>query len=86
MFHQNYHVFSSEKRLYESNAKVNHRLGSQVVYEKLFHDIEVDCEYLSDILARGASKMNEKLMSYAADQLPGGRYWDVDEQTKDILR
>ena len=86
VFHQNYHVFSSEKRLYESNSKVNHRLGSQVVYEKLFHNIEVDCEYLSDILARGASKMNEKLMSYAADQLPGGRYWDADEQTKDILR
>ena len=27
-----------------------------------------------------------KLSAYAADQLPGGRYWDADSQTKDVLR
>ena len=85
VFNQDYRVFSSEERIYESNAKVNHRLKSPAVYEKLFNNIELDCEYLLAILARGASKMNEKLWSYAADQLPGGRYWEPDKQIKDIL-
>ena len=29
--------------------------------------------------------MQEKLYSYAADQLPGGRYWNPDEQIQDVL-
>ena len=32
VFDQNYHVFRSEKRIYGSDAKVNHRLNSQEVY------------------------------------------------------
>ena len=35
---------------------------------------------------KGASKMKEKLSSYAADQLPGGCYWEPDQQVQDILR
>ena len=30
--------------------------------------------------------MQEKLCSYAADQLPGGRYWNPDKQIQDVLR
>ena len=30
--------------------------------------------------------MRKKLCSYAKDQLPGGLYWDADENVKDILR
>ena len=29
--------------------------------------------------------MREKLCSYARDKLPGGLYWDPDENVKDIL-
>ena len=29
--------------------------------------------------------MREKLCSYATDQLPGGLYWDADNNVKDIL-
>ena len=86
VFDPNYHVFQSEKRIYGSDAKVNHRLTSQPVYEKLFDSIEVDCDYLTALLIKGASKMKEKLSSYAQDQLPGGCYWEPDRQVQDILR
>ena len=86
VFDPNYHVFRSEERIYASNAKVNHRLNSQPVYEKLFDSIEVDCDYLTALLSKGASKMKEKLSSYAQDQLPGGCYWEPDQQVQGILR
>lgn len=85
VFDPNYHVFQSEKRIYGSNAKVNHRLNSEAVYKELFNNIEVDCEFLTTLLSKGASKMKEKLSSYAQDQLPGGCYWEPDQQVQDIL-
>ena len=65
---------------------MNHRLNSQPVYEKLFDSIdsEVDCDGLSALLIKGASKMKEKLSSYAQDQLPGGCYWEPDKHVQDI--
>ena len=30
--------------------------------------------------------MKLKLSACAADELPGGRYWNADSQTKDVLR
>lgn len=30
--------------------------------------------------------MKEKLSSYAQDQLPGGCYWEPDQQVQEILR
>ena len=85
VFDPNYHVFRSEERIYGSNTKVNHRLNSQAVYEKLFDSIEVDCDFLTVLIIKGASKMKEKLSSYAQDQLPGGCYWEPDQQVQDIL-
>ena len=85
VFNPNYHVFRSEKRIYGSSAKVNHRLSSQSVYEKLFDSNEVDCDYLTLLLTKGASKMKEKLSSHAQDQLPGGCYWEPDQQVRDIF-
>ena len=86
VFEQNYHVFQSEKRIYGSDPKVNHRLNSQEVYENLFNSIGVDCDFLTKLLINGASKMKEKLSSYAQDQVPGGCYWEPDQQVQDILR
>ena len=86
VFDPNRHVFPSEKRIYGSDPKVNHRLNSKAVYKKLFESIDGDCDCLTKILTSGAMKMKEKLSSYAEDQLPGGRYWEPDEQVQDVLR
>ena len=82
----NYRVFPSEGRLYGTDRKVNHRLKSQDVYQNLFEKGEVDSSKLILLLIAGASKMREKLCTYAQDQLPGGRYWDPDPDVKDVLR
>lgn len=80
-----YHVFQSEKRIYGSDAKVNHRLKSQAVYEHLFKTTAVNHCLLTELLAKGAKVMREKLCMYAEDQLPGGRYWQPDQDVQDIL-
>lgn len=84
-FKPNYHVFSSEKRIYGTDNKLNHRLKSPVVYDALFEDIKVDASYLQSLLVKGATAMKEKLCSYAADQLPGGRYWNPDKEVQEVL-
>ena len=85
IFTKDHHVFSSEKRIYESNSKFNHRMNSPFVYDALFEDVEVETTYLHTLLVKGATAMKEKLCSYAADQLPGGRYWNPDKEVKDVL-
>ena len=85
VFDPNYHVFQSEDRLYGPDAKVNHRLKSPAVYQGLFDNIETDSTDLTSLLIKGASKMREKLCSYAQKQLPGGCYWNPEQQIKDIL-
>ena len=82
---QNYPVFSSEKRIYGTDSKLNHRLKSLIVYDALFKDVKVDASYLRSLLVNGPTAMQEKLCSYAADQLPGGRYWNPDKQVQDVL-
>ena len=86
MFDPDYHVFHSEIRIYGCDPKVNHRLKSKAVYDKLFNGLDVNCDHLTELLIKGASKMREKLASYAKDQLPGGCYWQPSEQIKDVLR
>lgn len=81
----NYQVLPSEERLYGTNKKVNHRLQSQNVYQNLFEKSDADSSNLNSLLAAGASKMKEKLSTYAQDQLPDGRYWDPDPAIKDVL-
>ena len=85
VFDPNYHVFQSQERLYGPDAKVNHRLKSPAVYHRLFNKIEIDSANLTSLLIKGASKMKEKLCSYAQKQLPGGCYWNPDQQIKDVL-
>ena len=86
VFDCNHHVFTSEKCLYGADPKVNPRLSSALVYEKLFENIEGDSDYLTQLLMSGASKMKEKLSSYTEDQFPGGCYWEPDEKVKQVLR
>ena len=62
-FKPNYHVFSSEKRIYGTDNKLNHRLKSPVVYDALFEVIKVDASYLQSLLVKGATTMKEKLCS-----------------------
>ena len=37
-------------------------------------------------IAAAAKAMKEKLTDYKQDQLPGGKYWDPDDNTKKILK
>ncbi len=80
-----YMVFPSEKRLY-AQCKQYHRIngGTRVVYERLLATNEWDETLLLPRIAAAASAMAEKIVSYKQDQLPGGTYWDPDEETKAI--
>ena len=73
-------VFKSEATLYGKNVKVNHRLHTKAmpVHKKLFDVKDDDVSILYPMLAAGATKMKEKLCTYAQQQLPGGRYWSPD--------
>ena len=44
--------------------------------------MKVDASYLQSLLVKGATTMQEKLCSYAADQLPGG---NPDNEIQDVL-
>lgn len=57
-----------------------------MVYDKLLNDLKTDQDSLEPLLVREALKMELKLSAYAADQLPGGRYWDADSRTQVVLR
>ena len=63
VFERNYPVFSSEKRIYGTNSKLNHRLKSPIMYDALFDDVKVDASYLQSLLVKGATTMQEKLCS-----------------------
>ena len=83
-----FRAFVSEQRLYGSVAEVNHRLHAlySLVEEKIFTEDESDKCILYPLLASGATSMKKKLLSYAQNQLPGGKYWDPDENVKAILK
>ena len=83
---KDYRVFRSAESLYGDNKKLNHRhhSKSQAVYEKLF--VQSDSGTLYPLLAAGAVKMREKLLTYAQNQLPGGKYWNpTDPDVRRVL-
>ena len=86
---KSYRVFQSESdTLYGSNKKLNHRLHkiSLAVHERLLQTNENEASLLYPLLMAGAVKMKEKLCTYAANQLPGGTYWDqVDPKIREVL-
>ena len=81
-------VFHSEKRLYESNSKTNHRAKekSLLVHKCLFSSEDWDSELLFPYISSGAAFMKTKLSAYAANQLPGGIFWDPEPRVQAVLR
>ena len=82
-----YQVFSSEPQLYGSNKLINHRkrTSHQIICNRLFREDEWD-NLLYSCLKDGASAMKAKLSTYAANQLPGGKYWKPEPQVEAVLR
>ena len=85
VFNPDYRVFLSEKQIYSSDVQLNHHLKSQTVYQKLFDISSSADSFLRMLLIKGTSKMREKLSTYAEDQLPGGCYWEPNEELQKIL-
>ena len=81
-----YKVFPSEPRLY-TNEETNHRISPTActVYQHLFSTNDWDNTLLLPRIAAAAAAMKQKMEVYKQDQLPGGQYWDPDENTKTIL-
>ena len=77
---KSYKVFPSEKCLYSTEISVNHRLHSKdaPVYACLFQPDDWDSTLLYPFLVAGAKRMKPKLVEYAKNQLPGGRYWEPE--------
>lgn len=84
---KNYEVFRSEKRLYGSSSKVNHRRHKNVdkIYDKVFEETGNEFSTLLPMIVSGVTKMKEKLIAYAEKHLPGGQYWNPDPAVRGVL-
>ena len=84
---KNYRVFESERELYGTNKKINHRCHAncEAVYNKLFEVTESESSVLYPLLQSGAVTMREKLSTYAQKQLPGGEYWEPELSVQKVL-
>ena len=82
-----YEVFQDEKRLYGLSSTVNHRRHKNVesVYSKLFKERGDESSTLHPMIITGATKMKEKLLSYAEKHLPGGIYWNPEPAVRKVL-
>ena len=93
VFNNMLQVFTSEQQLYDAMAtsktvaKLNHRQHAcyQHISKRLFEKDDWDEGMLLTRLSHGCKSMADKLITYARDQLPGGRYWDPEPETKEIL-
>ena len=85
---RNHQVFPSEKRLYGKDKNINHCLHPpyEPIEEVVFSCNETDGLFLQPLLRSGAASMNAKLLSYAQNQLPGGKYWEPDSDVASILK
>ena len=79
-------IFPLEDRWYGNEKLINHRLNSSEMKKCLFTPDEWDTHLLYPVLSTGAASMQEKLVNYAREWLPGGRYWEPDDKTKAILQ
>jgi hypothetical protein len=85
---KNLRVFASEERLYGNEKCVNHRLHAnyELIEMRVFCEDESDKSLLFPFLSCGSKSMNEKLSSYARAQLPGGKYWEPNQDVETILK
>ena len=83
-----FEVFASEKKLYGTDTKCNHRLHTMYkhVEQRVFLEEDSDATLLYPLLATGASAMKAKLSKYAQCLLPGGRYWEPDPEIEAVFR
>lgn len=79
-------VFASEGRLY-NDKDFNHREHAKytVVRKRLYMHDDHDETYTFPLVQRAAQYITEKLRSYKADQLPGGKLWSPSETVKTVL-
>ena len=85
----NVKVFQSEERLYREDKQLNHHLHPlyDSIEEVIFVNGNIETNaYLVHLLALGASKMNAKLSFYAENQLPGGKYWNLEPYVESVLK
>ena len=85
MLNKEYCVFRSEAELYGKNHKVNHRLKSPFLFQELFVESEHNSDTLLKFLSSGAAKTRDKLINYAKNQLPNGKYWEPEQDIKTEL-
>ena len=80
-------TFPSEHRLYGESPKPITALKKNytAVRKRLFTCDDFDGKELYPRVAAAAKSMLDKLVTYKADQLPGGKYWNPDQTTRDIL-
>ena len=85
---KDFKVFASEEQLYGQDKKCNHRLHPlyKFIEEVTFLHEESDVRLLYPLLVSGVAAMREKLCTYAHAMLPGGKYWEPDLATKNILQ
>ena len=87
-YNEGHQVFVSEPQLY-GDTKINHRLRSAsagVVYKHLFCVDHAIDDFFLPLIASGVTAMQEKLCTYAQNQLPEGVYWDPDDDTMRVMQ
>ena len=69
------------------SKKINHRKQAlhHTICDRLFREDEWDDNLYSCLRDRAAA-MKAKLLTYAANQLPGGKYWEPEPQVETVLR
>ena len=87
MMKRDVRAFPSEERLYTTGSSTNHRSHPKYlpIEKRLFQSDSFD-DMLFPLLASGAEAMTKKLYTYAKNQLPGGLYWNPEEEVKEILK
>ena len=80
-------MFTSEPRLYGENKLVNHRqhIDYVPVRENLYTNDDFDEEITFPLIQSSAAEMAQKLKTYKADQLPGGRFWSPSTRVREML-
>ena len=80
-------MFPSEPRLYGENRKLNHRIhqNSPQIRSRLYSHDDFDESCTFPLIKKASERMLDKLKNYKAEQLPGGKLWNPDTDTRKAL-
>ena len=80
-------VFPSEPQLYGENRKLNHRIhqNSPRIRSRLYSHDDFDESCTFPLIKKASERMLDKLKTYKAEQLPGGKLWNPDQATRKAL-